>query len=196
MNLYKNYYKILKIDKSASDKQVKDAYLKLAKIYHPDKNPLQESVVLFQEIKEAHDVLTKQRKEYDTNSPHFVKKPSLDLEINIEAKQLQQVITYQAWRNCKKCDHTGFDISQDYHNCQRCRGKGEDDDGFECKKCLGTGKAYDSLCKNCKGQKQILQSLRVQLPNVKKDTYVMPLQGNQSLRTGHIGTLTINVTWQ
>jgi DnaJ-related protein SCJ1 len=34
-----DYYKILGIDKSASDKDVKRAYRTLSKKYHPDKNP-------------------------------------------------------------------------------------------------------------------------------------------------------------
>ena len=38
MNIYKNYYKILKISSSANDDQIKQAYRLLAKKYHPDIN--------------------------------------------------------------------------------------------------------------------------------------------------------------
>jgi DnaJ-related protein SCJ1 len=34
-----DYYKLLGIDKDASDKQIKKAYRTLSKKYHPDKNP-------------------------------------------------------------------------------------------------------------------------------------------------------------
>ncbi|KHE78883.1 DnaJ-domain-containing protein, partial [Neurospora crassa] len=34
-----DYYKVLGLDKQASDKQIKSAYRQLSKKYHPDKNP-------------------------------------------------------------------------------------------------------------------------------------------------------------
>jgi curved DNA-binding protein len=63
-----DYYKILGIDKSASPKDVKDAYRKLARKYHPDLNPNnQEAKTNFQQINEANEVLSdpEKRKKYD-----------------------------------------------------------------------------------------------------------------------------------
>ncbi len=36
---YKDYYKILQVDKNASQKDIKKAFRKLSSKYHPDKNP-------------------------------------------------------------------------------------------------------------------------------------------------------------
>ncbi len=63
-----DYYKILGIDKSASPKDVKDAYRKLARKYHPDLNPNnKDAKANFQQINEANEVLSdpEKRKKYD-----------------------------------------------------------------------------------------------------------------------------------
>jgi curved DNA-binding protein len=63
-----DYYKILGIDKSASEADIKKAYRKLARKYHPDLNPNDEtSKVKFQELNEANEVLSdaEKRKKYD-----------------------------------------------------------------------------------------------------------------------------------
>ena len=63
-----DYYKVLGIDKSASPKEVKDAYRKLARKYHPDLNPNNaDAKTKFQQINEANEVLSdpEKRKKYD-----------------------------------------------------------------------------------------------------------------------------------
>lgn len=65
---YKDYYKILGVDKSAADKDIKKAYRQLARQYHPDKNPGDKSAEeRFKEINEAYEVLsdTDKRAKYD-----------------------------------------------------------------------------------------------------------------------------------
>ncbi len=63
-----DYYKILGIDKSATPKDIKNAYRKLARKYHPDLNPNDEGTKKnFQQINEANEVLSdpEKRKKYD-----------------------------------------------------------------------------------------------------------------------------------
>lgn len=63
-----DYYKVLGIDKKASADDIKKAYRKLARKYHPDLNPNdQEANKKFQEINEANEVLNdpEKRKKYD-----------------------------------------------------------------------------------------------------------------------------------
>ncbi|WP_405250442.1 DnaJ C-terminal domain-containing protein [Dokdonia sp. Asnod3-C12] len=63
-----DYYKILGITKSASEADIKKAYRKLARKYHPDLNPNdKEAEHKFKEIKEANEVLShpENRKKYD-----------------------------------------------------------------------------------------------------------------------------------
>ncbi|PSR56937.1 molecular chaperone DnaJ [Adhaeribacter arboris] len=66
---YKDYYKILEVDKKASKEQIKKQYKKLARKYHPDVNPgNKEAEEKFKAINEAHEVLSddEKRQKYDT----------------------------------------------------------------------------------------------------------------------------------
>jgi curved DNA-binding protein len=66
---YKDYYKILEVDKSATKEDIKKQYKKLARKYHPDVNPgSKEAEEKFKAINEAHEVLSdpEKRKKYDT----------------------------------------------------------------------------------------------------------------------------------
>lgn len=65
---YIDYYKILGISKNATDKEIKSAYRKLARKYHPDLNPNDKKAEKkFKEINEANEVLSnpENRKKYD-----------------------------------------------------------------------------------------------------------------------------------
>lgn len=66
---YKDYYKVLGLDKTATTEQIKKQYRKLARKYHPDVNPNNKEVEEnFKNINEAHEVLSdpEKRKKYDT----------------------------------------------------------------------------------------------------------------------------------
>ena len=69
-----DYYKILGITKTATEKEIKAAYRKLARKYHPDLNPENKTAELkFKEINEANEVLSnpENRKKYDKYGEHW-----------------------------------------------------------------------------------------------------------------------------
>ena len=63
----KDYYEVLGVDKNASQTDIKSAYFKLAKKYHPDVNKEPEAAAKFKEINEAYSCLgdEQKRKNYD-----------------------------------------------------------------------------------------------------------------------------------
>ncbi len=87
-----DYYKILEVPKTASDKEIKKAYRKLARKYHPDVNPNDDSAKKkFQQINEANEVLSdvKKRKKYDKYGKDWEHGESYE-----KARQQQQQYQY------------------------------------------------------------------------------------------------------
>ncbi len=69
-----DYYKVLGVGKGASDEEIKKAYRKLARKYHPDANQGDKKAEeRFKEISQAHDVLSdpEKRKDYDRGTGPF-----------------------------------------------------------------------------------------------------------------------------
>src|SRR5436305_6322799 len=69
-----DYYKALGVDKRASAEDIKKAYRKLARKYHPDRNPGdKDAETRFKEISQAHDVLgdPEKRAQYDSGTGPF-----------------------------------------------------------------------------------------------------------------------------
>ncbi len=65
---YKDYYKILGVERSATESEIKSAFRKLALQYHPDRNPGNKAAEeKFKEINEAYEVLSdkEKRSRYD-----------------------------------------------------------------------------------------------------------------------------------
>ena len=65
---YKDYYKILGVDRDATEAKIKSAYRKLARQYHPDVNKSPDAVNKFKDINEAYEVLSDKEKKsrYDS----------------------------------------------------------------------------------------------------------------------------------
>jgi len=90
----KDYYSILGLDRSASAEDIKRAYRKLAKQFHPDVNPHPDAVKRFSEIDEAHDVLVdhKSRREYDRRTYYVSDSsqtvdPPIDQDVGVQTMQ-------------------------------------------------------------------------------------------------------------
>ncbi len=73
---FQDYYKILGVDRNATEKDIRDAYRKLARKYHPDVQPpekKEEAEKKFKQIGEAYEVLkdSEKRAKYDRLGPNW-----------------------------------------------------------------------------------------------------------------------------
>ena len=70
---FKDYYKILGVDRKADDKTIKSAYRRLARKYHPDVAKSKDATERFKEVSEAYEVLSdpEKRRRYDSLGPDW-----------------------------------------------------------------------------------------------------------------------------
>src|SRR6266566_4289012 len=70
---FKDYYRILGVDRKADDKTIKSAYRRLARKHHPDVAKGKDSADRFKEINEAYEVLSdpEKRRRYDSLGPDW-----------------------------------------------------------------------------------------------------------------------------
>ena len=96
---YKDYYAILGVPKNAAEKDVKSAYRKLARKWHPDANPdnAQQAEEKFKDIQEAYEVLgdPEKRKKYDV----------LGSDWQRAAREAEQ---HRSYRQAQDADFGGF----------------------------------------------------------------------------------------
>lgn len=148
-----DYYKILEINRQATQKQVKEAYLRLCKIHHPDKTGTQDSSN-FQDVSKAYVILSEphRRRQYDvmmfkkrfkvpvksmytgsytTTKPiHSVRVPFTKI---LKLLSLQQTYLRQ-------------DIPISFERIT------------ECEACHGFGSTCFKTCETCKGEKWVCQA--------------------------------------
>src|SRR5438876_8299178 len=94
---FKDYYRILGVDRNADDKTLKSAYRRLARKYHPDVAKTKDAGERFKEINEAYEVLSdpKKRQRYEDrkstrlNSSH----PSISYAVFCLKKKKQNTTT-------------------------------------------------------------------------------------------------------
>jgi len=164
----KDYYKILGVKKNASKEEIKSAYKKLAKQYHPDVNKDSGATEKFKEISEAASVLgdDTKRTQYDQFGSDFERKYHQDFSRNFSGSDFEdmdfgdmfEMFFGGGFSQGRSRRSSGRDMRYDMditleevaegvkktisvekqENCKQCEGRGGDD--FEtCNECGGKG---------------------------------------------------------
>mgnify|MGYP000555297919 CR=1 FL=1 len=193
---YIDYYKILGVDKSASQDDVKKAYKKLARKYHPDLNPNDpDAHRKFQEINEANEVLSdpEKRKKYDQYGENWKHAD----EFEAQQQQYRQYQNGQGGGAYWSSSGDGSEFSDFFEQMfgHRTRGGGGANAGFR-------GQDYHadlnlSLREAAKTHKQILtvngKQVRITIPAGVANGQVIKLKGygGEGINGGPAGDLYI-----
>jgi len=190
-----DYYKILGIAKTASEKEIKTAYRKLARKYHPDLNPdNKDAEKKFKEINEANEVLSdsENRKKYDKYGENWKHGEEFEKAQNQRQQQRQQQSSQQGFSNDEYSDFFesmfgGTGGGSSYNRGRSAKFKGND---FNAELHLNLRDVYTS-------QKQVLtvndKKIRLTIPAGIENGQVIKIKqkGGPGLNGGPNGDLYI-----
>ena len=191
----KEYYDVLGINQGSSEEEIKKAYRKLSKQYHPDLNPNnKQAEEKFKKIAEAYEVLTGKQKPKNQNpfggnpfgNRTYKAKPlRVDIEVTMEEAYvgLEKNVNYNINDICNKCDGEG---GSDPITCNQCNGLGHIEQGpfaFSCVNCGGKGSLLRKICYTCNGGGVLkkIESINLRIPKgiTNESIYTYPNIGNK-----------------
>lgn len=193
------YYEVLELKDTATSEEIKRAFRRLSKKYHPDKGGDADK---FKEINEAYQTLSNPAKKaaYDRGTS-YVPKPKLtvnDVVVRIHwgiediKKGKSFSIPFNRYTTCPTCNGIGSKDSAAITICSQCRGAGkfvkEEMTPFgrmmqetTCMSCHGHGEINKDPCTACKGNKVVVNSVKenVQIPPNTFKYHVVPEKGHK-----------------
>ena len=161
----KDYYEILGIEKNATKDEIKSAFRKKARVYHPDINKAPDAEEKFKEVAEAYSVLSdqKKREQYDTFGSVD---ENFNMNMNMDAEEIFKNFfahhgfgfgfddepQERIFRGTDKTLRVNVTFDEVYNNitknitysvyrkCNKCNGSGSIDGKIiDCPHCHGTG---------------------------------------------------------
>ena len=173
----KDYYSIMGVSRSISDKDLKTAYRRLARQYHPDVNPGNKTAeAKFKEINQAYEVLSdaEKRKKYDLfgdqwqDADHFDETAPRrnEKESNFDGVRQETKFDRQTTRTTQGQDieyPVEVTLEEAYIGTVRNISTRSE---VTCTGCGGTGRQRNMLCSVCHGTGKMLQvkHLQVKIP--------------------------------
>lgn len=216
-----DYYEVLEVSPDAPEGEIRRAYRRLARQYHPDLSEDPEAQARFMLINEAYNTLTDpgKRREYDRErQEQEPKKPGSRAEkgsnvverisVSLEevARGVEKEIRFSRRVTCSVCGGRGTERGSRRRECPECAGSGQvRRDRFlgcvttleTCSRCDGQGEIIPQPCPECQGKGQVRRhrATRVQIPpGVDSESRVrVEGEGHQGKHGGPPGDLIIIV---
>ncbi|WP_456431250.1 DnaJ C-terminal domain-containing protein [Thermosulfuriphilus sp.] len=157
--MQKDPYRLLGLSRNATLSDLRQAFRRLVRRYHPDVNPDPRALKEFQAILEAYQYLKEHLREPPPGAGaitvHF-------LEISFREAVLgasKEILILGSEVTCSTCEGTGEDPGGRQLSCPECQGQGvikhqwrEEEIGIVCATCRGRGFIIESPCPQCQGQ--------------------------------------------
>ncbi|MBF0539251.1 MAG: DnaJ domain-containing protein [Nitrospirae bacterium] len=211
----KNYYNTLEVGKTATQEEIKKAYRKLARKYHPDLNPGSPwAEAKFKEINEAYDTLGDPKKRADYDAPV---RPTFTSDSGFE--------NFTDRQYSSNFDLNNFgDLFSEFFNLGGKAGAGrtspnskevvvelsltlqEAYDGVtkpmnvkrdvQCKQCYGSGRRLSRTCTSCNGSGAVpsTETMKVKIPAGVDTGSKVRLKGKAGAGNGRTGDIVIDIT--
>jgi len=216
----KDYYNILGVNREANEREIKQAYRRLARKYHPDINPGNKSAeARFKQINEAYEVLSdkEKRQKYDQFGDQFAQAgwqqtPFWDFSQAGGAQRfhfeeglgsLFDDLFHSGTRSRRVRPRRGQDVDypvevtleEAYHGTKRTIALRSEE---PCSSCQGTGQIQNMPCSVCRGSGVVSAAKRLEVkipPGVKEGSRVrIAGKGKQGYAGGASGDLYLVVS--
>lgn len=188
---YKNYYKILGLSgPKATDDEIKSAYRKLAKKYHPDRNPGNiEAIEKFKDINEAYQVLIDEIAKRKYNRIHF----AYSLKNGFSIKSMKEWIAKNGTADFMEM----FLGKQEFHNVKKAKNVAMTGENIETEINLSLEEAFQGVQKKIcfKSENDVIKTVVIKVPKGIVDGGKIRLKGQGKIgkNGGTAGDLLIKV---
>ena len=186
-----DHYEILGVSKNASPDEIKLAYRKLSKQFHPDVNKDPNAEEKFKQINEAYSVLSDPNKKAQIDQPqtpftnwnevNFVKRQNFNTPLNIRVNlnledlfnKINRKILYARQKFCSQC--TGEGGKGGRNTCMTCMGSGQNKQTIQhagfffeqvfgpCQNCQGKGWKFEHICGGCHGAGLVQEQMQLDI---------------------------------
>jgi molecular chaperone DnaJ len=205
------YYQVLGLKSGASNEEIKKAYRKMSKKYHPDLNPNdKEAENKFKKVVEAYEILTgkqQPKQQPQTQNQGFRGNTSrggkgktiiYNLELTLEEAFIGVNKHINILKNtiCRTCDGSG---GLNPTICNQCGGQGATMRGnilFMCNNCAGQGLLYTKRCTTCQGSGVRVESrtFSMDLPRgIANETQILKQGLGHEVKNGLNGDILLNI---